>query len=62
MTARKTEVDEQAKWAASAPGQCRGARWVRCALQVNPYEYLSRHSKPDGFGDEDAYNAAIVAG
>lgn len=62
MTARAAEVDEQAEWAASAPGQCRGARWVRCALQVNPYEYLSRHSKPDGFGDEDAYNAAIVAG
>ncbi len=56
-----TEVDDQAEWAASAPGQCRGARWVRCALQVNPYEYLSRHSKPDGFGDEDAYNAAIIA-
>ncbi|HVQ59489.1 MAG TPA: hypothetical protein VMS60_11350 [Solirubrobacterales bacterium] len=61
MTARTTEVDEQAAWAAAAPEQCRGARWVQCALQVNPYDYLSRHSKPDGFGSEDAYNAAIIA-
>ena len=61
MSARNAEVDEQTAWAASAPKQCRGARWVRCALQVNPYDYLGRHNKPDGFGSEDAYNEAIIA-
>ena len=35
---------------------------MRCALQVNPYDYLRRHSKPDRFGSEDAYNEAIIAG
>src|SRR5947199_213622 len=28
-----------------------GARWVRCALQVNPYPYVVRHRTP-AVGDE----------
>lgn len=38
-----------------------GARFYRCALQVNPFEYLGRHSKKSSFTDEKSYNDAIVA-
>lgn len=37
-----------------------GARFYRCALQVNPYEYLLRHGKQSIFASEPDYNAAIV--
>lgn len=37
-----------------------GARFYRCALQVNPFEYLGRHKKKTTFTTEAAYNAAIV--
>ncbi len=38
----------------------RGARFYRCALQVNPFEYVVRHSKRTSFTNEADYNAAIV--
>ena len=38
-----------------------GARFYRCALQVNPFAYLSRHSKHTPFRTEAEYNAAIIA-
>ena len=38
----------------------KGARFYRCALQVNPFAYLRRHNKSSGFQDEDSYNKAIV--
>jgi len=38
-----------------------GARFYKCALQVNPFAYLSRHSKPTTYKTEEEYNAAIVA-
>jgi len=38
-----------------------GARFYRCALQVNPFAYLSRHSKQTSFRTEADYNAAIIA-
>lgn len=38
-----------------------GARFYRCALQVNPFAYLGRYGKQTAFQDEDSYNAAIVA-
>jgi len=38
-----------------------GARFYRCALQVNPLAYLKRHSKQTAFGTEAEYNAAIIA-
>lgn len=38
-----------------------GARFYRCALQVNPFAYLSRHNKQTSFRTEAEYNAAIVA-
>jgi DNA repair ATPase RecN len=37
-----------------------GARFYRCALQVNPFAYLARHSKPTAFKTEAEYNTAIV--
>jgi predicted ATPase len=38
-----------------------GARFYRCALQVNPFAYLNRHSKQTTFRTEADYNAAIIA-
>ena len=38
-----------------------GARFFRCALQVNPFAYLNRHSKQTVFRTEADYNAAIIA-
>ena len=37
-----------------------GARFYRCALQVNPFAYLGRHNKQTTFTNEADYNAAIV--
>ena len=38
-----------------------GARFYRCALQVNPFAYLRRHKKQTAFRTEVEYNAAIIA-
>ena len=38
-----------------------GARFYRSALQVNPFDYLSRHNKQTSFSSEVEYNEAIVA-
>src|SRR5712671_4488308 len=38
-----------------------GARFYKCALQVNPFEYTTRHGKHTPFKTEEDYNAAIVA-
>lgn len=37
-----------------------GARFYRCAFQVNTFDYLQRHKHPTAFTDEASYNAAIV--
>jgi hypothetical protein len=37
-----------------------GARFYRCALQVNPFAYLNRYSKQTSFRTEAEYNAAII--
>ena len=37
-----------------------GARFYRCALQVNPFAYLARHNKATTFTSEDDYNRAII--
>ena len=37
-----------------------GARFYRCALQVNPFAYLIRQNKQTTFANEVDYNAAIV--
>src|SRR6267378_4323054 len=38
-----------------------GARFYRCALQVNPFAYLSRHRKQTPFHTEAEYNTAIIS-
>ena len=38
-----------------------GARFFKCALQVNPYEYVKRHSQPTSFADDASYNDALIA-
>jgi hypothetical protein len=40
--------------------QPNGARFYRCALQVNPFAYHGRHGKQSIFQNEANYNAAIV--
>ena len=37
-----------------------GARFYRCALQVNPFAYLGRHNKQTTFTNEADYNTAVV--
>lgn len=37
-----------------------GARFYRCALQVNPFAYLERHGKSSAYASEDRYNEAII--
>lgn len=37
-----------------------GARFYKCALQVNPFDYLLQQSKVTAFQDEASYNTAIV--
>ncbi len=37
-----------------------GARFFRCALQVNPFAYVKRHRKPTRFRSEEEYNNAMV--
>ncbi len=37
-----------------------GARFYRCALQVNPFAYLARHGKQTLFQSESDYNKAMV--
>lgn len=37
-----------------------GARFYRCAFQVNTFDYITRHKHPTTFADEASYNAALV--
>ncbi len=37
-----------------------GARFFKCALQVNPYAYLLSNNKATEFADESSYNRAMV--
>jgi hypothetical protein len=39
----------------------RGARFHRVALQVNPFDYVERHSKATVYVTEAEYNDAVVA-
>ncbi len=41
-------------------GPIESARWVRAALQVNPYNYHGRNSPSTRFADESTYNAALI--
>ena len=37
-----------------------GARFHKCALQVNPFDYVVRHRKPTQFSNEEEYNVGLV--
>ncbi len=37
-----------------------GARFFKCALQVNPFAYLAAHGKTSSFTNERDYNAAMI--
>ena len=37
-----------------------GARWIRAALQVNPFTYEGRNSPKTFFTDEATYNSALL--
>src|SRR5262245_61042836 len=37
-----------------------GARWIRAALQVNPYAYEGRNAPKNYFNSEQAYNTALL--
>ncbi|WP_426623731.1 hypothetical protein ACPPVW_14095 [Leifsonia sp. McL0607] len=37
-----------------------GAKWVRAALQVDPFSDEGRNAPKNHFPDEDAYNAAVL--
>lgn len=37
-----------------------GARWIRAALQVNPFAYEGATGPARHFEDEAAYNAALL--
>lgn len=39
-----------------------GARFYRCAFQVNTFDYVKRHGQPTPYAEETSYNAALVAG
>ena len=61
MTAKASSVRTSSERLNTAIKLPNGARFFRCALQVNPFAYLSRHSKPTAFRTEADYNAAIIA-
>jgi PHP family Zn ribbon phosphoesterase len=46
---------------AEAVSRQAGARFYKCALQVNPFAYSARHAKQSSHKNEAEYNAAIVA-
>lgn len=41
-------------------GPIESAKWIRAALQVNPYSYHGRNSPSTKFADEQSYNAALI--
>ena len=51
-------LSERMKAALDLPN---GARFYRCALQVNPFAYLERHNKQTSFNSGAEYNEAIIA-
>lgn len=58
--AAESSVSVLSEYIQSALTLPNGARFYRCALQVNPFAYLERHNKQTSFQSEDDYNDAIV--
>jgi len=57
LTATSSFANEGIREALELPN---GARFYRCALQVNSYEYQKRHGNKPDFDTEDAYNEAMI--
>ena len=57
MTSSTRSLSEPMQAALKLPD---GARFYRCALQVNPYDYLVTHGKQTLFQSEADYNKAMV--
>jgi energy-coupling factor transporter ATP-binding protein EcfA2 len=60
---RSPLVEHQAIWSepiAGALERTGGARFYRCAFQINPFEYHGRHGKTPTIADEAAYNEALI--
>ena len=51
-------IDDPIKSALSLPN---GARFYKCALQVNPYQYLVANKKNTRYVDEASYNRDLIA-
>ena len=61
MTAESTSLkDPLSDRMQSALNLPNGARFYRCALQVNPFAYIVRYNKKTAFKSEEEYNKAIV--
>ena len=58
---RQSAVEQFPKCSGGALTLPNGARFYRCALQVNPFSYLQRYHKPTSYKSEEEYNNAIVA-
>jgi DNA repair ATPase RecN len=58
MSSTPGTISERLNSALNLPS---GARFFRCALQVNPFAYLATHKKASSFHTEADYNTAIIA-
>ena len=56
-TSLKDPLSDRMQSALNLPN---GARFYRCALQVNPFAYIVRYNKKTAFKSEEEYNKAIV--
>jgi DNA repair ATPase RecN len=43
-----------------APAGQPGARWIRAALQVNPFQYVGKYAPSKFFADETTYNTELL--
>jgi len=48
------------RWLDDARALPRGARFYRCALQVNPFEYQGRYGNVTPYQSENEYNGALI--
>jgi energy-coupling factor transporter ATP-binding protein EcfA2 len=57
LTEKKSFANDDIRGALSLP---KGARYYKCALQVNSYTYQKRHGNKPDYDSEEAYNQAMV--
>lgn len=61
MAASTRSAAADLDWVADLLDRPRGARFYRCALQVNPFAYVQRHTDRTDFATEADYDEAMVA-